>query len=372
MPNRCSIEGCTSGYTTKTADSPEAVASFHYPLKNPSLLEKWTSFTNRRDWHPSVTSVICEKHFHEDAMTRGKRVTLKWNLNPVPTKFIPPSNKRPLCLPAIEGWRKPPKVRNIEPDQLPDFNDADLIRSITDLDAVKHCPPGYKGMESDSGKVFFKTEQDGTGFPSISAAIRVDKDLHVKLQYHGNPVPLPKWFTIGQHAKLTRLSMLENFPAYLTNQAESHPPSILEELKKRQFYDRAQGQLPYSTELIRYSLLLRYTSPQCYRLLQEKLPFPSFSLLSKLHKGGISSLAAAKILLEAGSVSSDVILMADEMYLQQSTQYHGGKFYGEDTDGSLFKGIVVLMIVGLKQSVPIVVQAVPETSVTGESDFFHL
>ena len=64
--------------------------------------------------------------------------------------------------------------------------------------------------------------------------------------------------------------------------------------------------------------------------------------------------------------------MADEMYLQQSTQYHGGKFYGEDTDGNLFKGIVVFMIVGLKQSVPIVVRAVPETSVTGESGFFHL
>ena len=58
--------------------------------------------------------------------------------------------------------------------------------------------------------------------------------------------------------------------------------------------------------------------------------------------------------------------MADEMYLQQSTQYHGGKYYGADETENLFKGAVVYLIVGLRQSVPIVVRALPEISVNGE------
>ena len=96
--------------------------------------------------------------------------------------------------------------------------------------------------------------------------------------------------------------MLENFPPYLAMEAELHPESILDELQKREFYNKPQGKQPYSTDVKRYSLMLRYTSPQCYRLLQDKFPLPSFRLFRKLHEGGVSSLTAAKQLLEAGSI----------------------------------------------------------------------
>ena len=58
--------------------------------------------------------------------------------------------------------------------------------------------------------------------------------------------------------------------------------------------------------------------------------------------------------------------MTDGMYLQKSTQYHGGEYVGADKDGNLFSGITVFMIVGLKQSVRVVVRASPETGITGE------
>lgn len=77
-------------------------------------------------------------------------------------------------------------------------------------------------------------------------------------------------------------------------------------------------------------------------------------------------MKAASLLLQSGSISSDVILMADEMYLQKGTQYHGGTYVGANNEGELFSGITVFMIVGLKKSVPIVVRAVPETSINGE------
>ena len=78
-------------------------------------------------------------------------------------------------------------------------------------------------------------------------------------------------------------------------------------------------------------------------------------------------MTAAKTLLKEGCISADVILMSDEMYLQKSTQYHGGEYVGADSNGDLFSGINVFMIVGLQKSVPIVVRASPETKMNGES-----
>ena len=77
--------------------------------------------------------------------------------------------------------------------------------------------------------------------------------------------------------------MLENLPVYLTNEDEKYPPTILDELQKRKFYANSNRQPPYSPERLRYALLLRYTSSQCYRQLKEQFSLPSMFLLAKLH-----------------------------------------------------------------------------------------
>ena len=58
--------------------------------------------------------------------------------------------------------------------------------------------------------------------------------------------------------------------------------------------------------------------------------------------------------------------MADEIYLQKSTQYHSGEYMGAAPDGDLYKGIVAFMVVRLKRSLHVVVNAFPETSISGE------
>ena len=54
--------------------------------------------------------------------------------------------------------------------------------------------------------------------------------------------------------------------------------------------------------------------------------------------------------------------MVDEMFLQKETSYQTGDYVGEDEEGELYKGIACFMIVGLKQSVPHVIQAKPEVN----------
>lgn len=89
------------------------------------------------------------------------------------------------------------------------------------------------------------------------------------------------------------------------------------------------------------------------------------SLLSRYSTGNVDTLKSVALLKETCEISSDVILMVDEMYLQKSVQYHGGKYHGADEAGNLYKGIVVMMIQGLKKSIPIVVKALPEIEIKG-------
>ena len=102
------------------------------------------------------------------------------------------------------------------------------------------------------------------------------------------------------------------------------------------------------------------------KYLLNHFPLPSFSTVNRLKQSELDSLKALKLLQKSGKISENVILIADEMYLQKSSQYHSGKYVGADADGNLYKGVMVFMVVGLKESVPVVINAFPETSVTGE------
>lgn len=59
-------------------------------------------------------------------------------------------------------------------------------------------------------------------------------------------------------------------------------------------------------------------------------------------------------------------MMSNEMYLQKSTQNQTGEYVGSDEEGNPSKGIMAFMMVGLKQSVPIVVQAIQEVTYDGQ------
>ena len=58
--------------------------------------------------------------------------------------------------------------------------------------------------------------------------------------------------------------------------------------------------------------------------------------------------------------------MIDEIYLQKSAQYQSGEYVGVDEEGNLYRGIVAFIVVGLKQSIPFVVRAIPEVTFNGQ------
>ena len=64
---------------------------------------------------------------------------------------------------------------------------------------------------------------------------------------------------------------------------------------------------------------------------------PSVSLLNYLTHGSLDTVKAAKLLQQSGSISQDVILMFDEMYLQKSQEYVGGELCGAKENGMFTK-----------------------------------
>ena len=85
------------------------------------------------------------------------------------------------------------------------------------------------------------------------------------------------------------------------------------------------------------------------------------SLLTKIQQGGADMLNVLKTVHEKGSFSCKCILMIDETYLRKSAQYQSGEYMvGVDEEG-----ITTFMVVGLKQSIPFVVQAIPEVIFNG-------
>lgn len=77
-------------------------------------------------------------------------------------------------------------------------------------------------------------------------------------------------------------------------------------------------------------------------------------------------LKAAKLLLENGSISKDIIILFDEMYLQKCVEYCGGEIIGLSENDELYKSIVCFMVIGLKQNIPYVIKACPVTSINSE------
>ena len=134
-------------------------------------------------------SVICEFHFEDRLIRKGKRWTHKWKLNPMPTMMTDEMKAMPQSVQPTQAAppRKPPAKRTYQEDEINAFLSQDIIGDFSELNST-HAPPGFQCTKSDNSIVFFNlTYVDG--FPVIFESIKVDQSLHVQLQFNGHPVP---------------------------------------------------------------------------------------------------------------------------------------------------------------------------------------
>ena len=323
MPFKCVVPLCNSNHEKSIYEGDGVFPVFEFPgKKKPDLHKRWIRFVNRSDWEPTDSSRICSKHFESKYIKHGtERVRLLRKLDPVPTIYPKEAEEKPSLLPTEPTKaRKPPTVRVFQEDEISDYTEKFSIKSFADL-LTKTCLDGYQVKRTENYIIYYRVEfREPSMCPQIMEAIKIDNELRVELQFKGNPVPLPSWFVKGRDGKVNNLTQIENFPSHIrdiTNSGDGQV-SIFEELEKRRFY-KPQGRPPYSSAVIRYALLLRHTSAQAYRLLLEKFPLPSFSLLAKIQQGGVDAIKAIKLLLETWICSPS-----------EMTDRHGGDGKRED------------------------------------------
>lgn len=359
MPNKCSAPGCFTNY--KDHDKG---AVFRLP-KDEDTRNSWIKFINRKDLSSIKNIFLCEKHFEKSFLCyNNKRIRLKDSMKPVPTIFTDSQASLPTsCLPIVKKHRKLPTERVYQPDQLEDFRNKDRIMDFSDINEslVKYIGADFTFVKYDDYAVYYRIRENYSSAPVIAECIRINSDLHVKLFYRGCPVPLPQWFVKDKSVTVKSKSCLENFLPHIRSEAEKNY-DILEEMRQLKYQKRPV----YSANLIRYALLLRHTSLASYKLMLNEFKLPSISLLRRITCGKIDVYEAAKKLKENGNISEDIVLLFDEIHLQKSEEYVGGDSVGADKSGSLYKGVVCFMIVGLKSNIPYLVKTCPETTLNGE------
>ena len=137
MVNTCVVAYCTTGYKKrqhKINVIPEKFPVFRFPLKNPELNRKWIRFVNRIDWASTRRSGVCSKHFEKKLLKVGKRATLRWELQPVPSIYSDNESIPPSFMPTPKTQRKPLNRVIALPDKISDF--STIGESL--------CPSGYK------------------------------------------------------------------------------------------------------------------------------------------------------------------------------------------------------------------------------------
>ena len=176
----------------------------------------------------------------------------------------------------------------------------DLINKLSDIEDSLSLA-GFLFKNNDY-VTFCKIEFSEKRAPEVTECIIIDKELHVKLFFKDCLVPST---VVSQDTdcRLTKKSLLENFPVYLRTYADNHS-SIFEELLQYRFTKKPI----YSANIIRYSLLLRYTSIQSYKVSLQDFPLPSLSLLQKISSGTIDAVKCANALRIEGKISEDVCI----------------------------------------------------------------
>ena len=139
-----------------------------------------------------------------------------WQLHPVLT-IHNDSKSSPSLLRIPTIPTKSPRKQKIGIDELVLFQAA---AKIVDIDSVSDqtSPVNFtfKRLDNSVQLCSLKCNEE-TGIVAVHECISVDRNLHVRLSYHGLVIPLPQWFQYEHNCTLTKFSMLKSFISCLRN-----------------------------------------------------------------------------------------------------------------------------------------------------------
>ena len=159
---------------------------------------------------------------------------------------------------VVPATVRKPTNRSVKEDEIQRFMKEDLCSHINNF-TEKHCPPRFSFNKLKESVVYYRLDFRN-GIMKVKDLICISIDLKVTLLNEEMSIPLPEWLRTAKSCKMSRVSQLLNLPSCIQNGLDGLPPSeILDEVRSLTFL-KPQGRPPYSPKVIRYSLILRYSS----------------------------------------------------------------------------------------------------------------
>ena len=368
MPNKCSVVGCNSGYK----DGPNNPC-YKFP-QDKELSGKWLRFLNRpADFVITKNSFICSLHFDDKflKLTPQNFTRLNYNIKPIPTIHPPSTPLRQAIIPT--NSRPPPKVRGLQPDQISIYEEKYRIQKFQDVVDFLEKSPEFASFKLHIEDSFVTAYHlvIRSGLASVKECITIYTYFQVKLSFENSQIPLPSYIQNSTDHKLTHLDALENLPSYCRNFNSKYDVDVIKELIQLCYFS-PRGRPKYSSQVLRFSLMLRYTSNSAYSFLKKYIPLPSNSLLRKLKSPSIDNCHALQFLRDSNFIGNDVAILLDEMHLQSQVQFSGHTLVGCNPDLEMYTSILCFMVVSLKKSIPFVISAVPLVKNSGDIVYGNL
>ena len=95
-----------------------------------------------------------------------------------------------------------------------------VSNKIVDIDSIseQNSPENFTFIRRDKSGLHFNFKcYEETGILAVHECISANRNLHVRLSYHGLVILLPQWFRYKNNCAFAKLSMLENVVFYLRN-----------------------------------------------------------------------------------------------------------------------------------------------------------
>ena len=338
MPRKCCVPACTSNYATGGT-----IKVYRLP-KDPNERLRWISAIPRDNIPDSSNTVVCVKHWPENFPTRS--VHGKDRPSDPPSVFPNiPLSQIPTAPPKARlTSRSSLSVRNIQEDQLSDFEQNDHLEFATILqEAQQRLFPRCVVCYTTSSDINIQSCDFIAGIPRF--ILRITPSLSYEAFHYGVQCSITT-LSRNRVTVLSKWSIVSEAIRFLDCLPPTRKKNILKE-QIESMRDVKVGNALYSPETILRAFEYFSISRSLYNRFREDYQLPSVRTLTKLtSKAGKVTDLLNKIIPSVEKRQQNCVLLLDEVYVKPLLSYHGGEIFGrsQNKPEMLAKTLLAVML----------------------------
>lgn len=351
MPRKCSVYGCNTNYF-----GADKGTVYQFP-KDEAEKQAWINSLPNRDFNWTKEKGVCYKHWPADKRTRIAPGGWEIPVEP-PTIFDGVPNS---CVPQPATKARADNTlttRNALPDELPEFERADVIDVHDCVSKITVSYPDCDCFESKEHLCIVSSSRSG---PMHTFSVYISFTTLLADCFWGlRSVKIP----FLHDRKISKYSQLEAVLHFL--RTYENQDGKLEFLMRQIMLINGDS---YSSDDLANSIHLRSTGTAAYEEFRRFVVLPSARHLRRI-SNGVSTLSNTeyftKLFSAQNQMQSLCALLLDEIFVSPGLQYQGRQLFGESENkpGTVATRVLAAMIKCLGGGATLCLQLIPVTNMT--------